>query len=83
MICYVEGSDYPIDCASLPNFGKHLCIEEFSDALSGWDAGLCGYCANHCEMHAGLKEDLGDGVCKEECNSRVCEYDAGDCVGPM
>lgn len=27
-----------------------------------------------------MKEDLGDGVCKPECNSRTCEYDAGDCV---
>ena len=30
-----------------------------------------------------MKEDLGDGICKAECNRRACEYDAGDCVESM
>lgn len=67
----------------MPDFGKGECKVWHSTALSGWDVGLCEYCANNCEVYIGLKEDLGDGVCKEECNSRACEYDAGDCVGPM
>ena len=28
-------------------------------------------------------EDLGDGVCQEECNNRACEFDVGDCVRSM
>lgn len=65
------------------DFGEGFCKEEYSSALSGWEVGLCGYCAYHCKIYVGLKEDLGDGVCKEECNTKACEYDVGDCGGPI
>lgn len=37
-------------CVNLSNFGNGACLEGANVPECGWDVGMCGYCANNCEL---------------------------------
>ena len=47
-MCY-EGP-YPVPCMNIADFGKGACKKDVAAAECGWDMGMCGYCANNCEL---------------------------------
>lgn len=74
---------YPIRCVTLANFGNGACIERAATNACGWDVGICGFCAYHCELYSGYEADLGNQVCQPQCDKKECAYDGGDCVGSI
>jgi len=70
-------------CLMTCNYCTHLattCLAAFAFPICAWDSGKCGYCNLGCTFYSGFRADLGDGVCKAECNTPLCHFDAGDCV---
>ena len=43
-------TSYPTPCVTLGDFGNGVCKETVATAECGWDVGICGYCAYHCEL---------------------------------
>jgi len=52
---------------------------ECMKAECGWDMGDCGICDIDCMDYLGPVELLGDGECHSSCNTKLCDFDGGDC----